>query len=241
MDFSGKRVLVTGAGKGIGRATAKMLAARGAEVVAISRSQADLDSLAEEIGARGIAVDLADAEATRRAALEALPADFLVNNAGTTALASFLDLPVEDFDLLYAVNARAPMIVAQEYARDRVKKGLPGAIVNVSSISSWIGFADHTAYCASKGAMDAMTRAMANELGRMGIRVNAVNPTVTLTPMAVKAWSDPAKSDPMMKRIPVGHFANPDEVAEVILFLLSDRASMINGITMPVDGGFMVN
>jgi NAD(P)-dependent dehydrogenase (short-subunit alcohol dehydrogenase family) len=241
MDFSGKRVLVTGAGKGIGRATAKMLAARGAEVVAISRSQADLDSLAEEIGARGIAVDLADAEATRRAALEALPADFLVNNAGTTALASFLDLPVEDFDLLYAVNARAPMIVAQEYARDRVKKGLPGAIVNVSSISSWIGFADHTAYCASKGAMDAMTRAMANELGRMSIRVNAVNPTVTLTPMAVKAWSDPAKSDPMMKRIPVGHFADPDEVAEVILFLLSDRASMINGITMPVDGGFMVN
>lgn len=241
MDFSGKRVLVTGAGKGIGRATAKMLAARGAEVVAISRSQADLDSLAEEIGARGIAVDLADAEATRRATLEALPADFLVNNAGTTALASFLDLPVEDFDMLYAVNARAPMIVAQEYARDRVKKGLPGAIVNVSSISSWIGFADHTAYCASKGAMDAMTRAMANELGRMGIRVNAVNPTVTLTPMAVKAWSDPAKSDPMMKRIPVGHFADPDEVAEVILFLLSDRASMINGITMPVDGGFMVN
>jgi len=241
MDFSGKRVLVTGAGKGIGRATAKMLAARGAEVVAISRSQADLDSLAEEIGARGIAVDLADAEATRRAALEALPADFLVNNAGTTALASFLDLPVEDFDMLYAVNARAPMIVAQEYARDRVKKGLPGAIVNVSSISSWIGFADHTAYCASKGAMDAMTRAMANELGRLGIRVNAVNPTVTLTPMAVKAWSDPAKSDPMMKRIPVGHFADPDEVAEVILFLLSDRASMINGITMPVDGGFMVN
>lgn len=241
MDFSGKRVLVTGAGKGIGRATAKMLAARGAEVVAISRSQADLDNLAEEIGARGIAVDLADAEATRRAALEALPADFLVNNAGTTALASFLDLPVEDFDMLYAVNARAPMIVAQEYARDRVKKGLPGAIVNVSSISSWIGFADHTAYCASKGAMDAMTRAMANELGRMGIRVNAVNPTVTLTPMAVKAWSDPAKSDPMMKRIPVGHFADPDEVAEVILFLLSDRASMINGITMPVDGGFMVN
>lgn len=241
MDFSGKRVLVTGAGKGIGRATAKMLAARGAEVVALSRSQADLDSLAEEIGARGIAVDLADAEATRRAALEALPADFLVNNAGTTALASFLDLPVEDFDMLYAVNARAPMIVAQEYARDRVKKGLPGAIVNVSSISSWIGFADHTAYCASKGAMDAMTRAMANELGRMGIRVNAVNPTVTLTPMAVKAWSDPAKSDPMMKRIPVGHFADPDEVAEVILFLLSDRASMINGITMPVDGGFMVN
>lgn len=241
MEFEGKSVLVTGAGKGIGRATAVMLAKRGAKVVALTRSQADLDSLADEIGSRGIAVDLADADATRRAALEALPVDFLVNCAGTTALDSFLDLPSETFDHILAVNTRAPMIVAQEYARDRVRRKLPGSIVNVSSISSFIGFADHAAYCASKGALDALTRVMANELGRQGIRVNAVNPVITLTPMAVKAWSDPAKSDPMMKRIPVSHFADPNEVAEVILFLLSDRASMMNGVAMPIDGGFMIN
>ncbi|SHF07562.1 NAD(P)-dependent dehydrogenase, short-chain alcohol dehydrogenase family [Kaistia soli DSM 19436] len=240
MEFSGKSVIVTGAGKGIGRATAKMLAARGAEVIALSRSQADLDSLASEIGCRGIAVDLADAAATRQAALEALPADLLVNCAGTTALDPFLDVTAETFDMIYAVNTRAPMIVAQEYARDRVAKGVPGAIVNVSSMASFFGIPDHAAYCASKGGLDALTRVMANELGRHGIRVNAVNPTVTLTPMAVKAWSDPAKAGGMLSRIPVGHFADPDEVAEVILFLLTDRASMMNGVAMPVDGGFMV-
>ena len=240
MDFRGKSVIVTGAGKGIGRATAKMLAARGAEVIALSRAQADLDSLAEETGCRGIAVDLADADAARAAVLAALPADLLVNCAGTTSLDSFLDVTAETFDWIYAVNTRAPMIVAQEYARDRVARGRPGAIVNVSSMASFYGLPDHAAYCASKAALDALTRVMANELGVHKIRVNAVNPTVTLTPMAVKAWSDPVKAGGMLARIPVGHFADPDEVAEVILFLLSDRASMMNGLAMPVDGGFMV-
>jgi L-xylulose reductase len=241
MDFTGKHVVLTGAGKGIGRATALMLARRGAKVTALSRSVADLEELQKEIGCIPISVDLADPEATRAAARKALPADYLINCAGTTELESFLDLKVENFDLLIAVNARAPMIVSQEYARERIASGRKGAIVNVSSISSFIGFADHAAYCASKGALDAMSRVMANELGRQGIRVNCINPTVTLTPMAIKAWSDPAKSAGMLSRIPLGRFAETDEVAEVILFLLSDEASMLHGLTMPVDGGFMVN
>ena len=241
MSFEGKSVLVTGAGKGIGRSLALMLAKRGAKVVALSRSQADLDDLHRETGARGIAVDLADADATRRAVLEALPVDLLVNCAGTTAVEPFVDVSIENFDLLYAVNARAPMIIAQEYAKDRITKGLPGSIVNVSSIASLVGIPEHAAYCASKGALDAMGRVMANELGRQGIRVNSVAPIITLTPMAVKVWSEPEKAAPMMARIPVQHFADPDEISEVILFLLSDAASMINGVTMPVDGGFMIN
>jgi L-xylulose reductase len=240
MEFEGKTVLVTGAGKGIGRATAKLLAARGASVVALTRAKEDLDSLEREISCRSIAVDLADAAATRAAALEAVPVDFLVNNAGTTSLNAFLDVSVETFDLLHAVNTRAPMIIAQEYARDRIRRGLPGSIVNVSSIASSVGFADHAAYCASKGALDSLTRVMANELGRHGIRVNAINPTVTLTPMAQKAWSDPVKSAGMLSRISLGNFAKPEDVAEVIAYLLSERASMLNGLAMPVDGGFTV-
>jgi NAD(P)-dependent dehydrogenase (short-subunit alcohol dehydrogenase family) len=82
---------------------------------------------------------------------------------------------------------------------------------------------------------------MANELGRHGIRVNAVNPTVVLTPMAVKAWSDPAKSGPMLQRIPLGRFVQPEEVAEAIAYLLGDGAAMVNGVTLPVDGGFLIN
>lgn len=241
MEFEGKSVLLTGAGKGIGRATAKMLAERGAHVVAMTRTKEDLDSLEREIGCRPIVVDLAQADATREAARAALPVDYLVNCAGTTALDPFLDVSAETFDWIYAVNARAPMIISQEYARDRVSRGLPGAIVNVSSISSFIGFADHAAYCASKGALDGLTRVMANELGRYGIRVNTINPTVTLTPMATKAWSDPAKAEKMLSRIPLGRFADPEDIAEVILYLLSDRAAMLNGLTMPVDGGFMIN
>ncbi|KAB0677713.1 SDR family oxidoreductase [Aureimonas leprariae] len=240
MDFTGKRVVVTGAGKGIGRATALMLAKRGATVVALTRSQADLDTLKAEAGCEGIAVDLADAEATREAARRALPADLLVNCAGTTELQSFLDVTVEAFDLLHAVNTRAPMIVAQEYARETLGRGAKGAIVNVSSVAAFVGIPDHAAYCASKAGLDGLTRVMAKELAPKGIRVNGVHPTVTLTPMAVKAWSDPVKAAGMMGRIPVGRFADPDDVAEVILFLLSDEAAMVNGLSMPIDGGYMI-
>ena len=241
MSLRGKTVLVTGAGKGIGRATVLDLIDRGANVVALSRTASDLAELAAEHGCRTIAVDLADAEATRAAVRAALPFDLLVNCAGIAELHSALQTTTEIFDHVMAVNARAPLIVSQEYARDRIARGAKGAIVNVSSISSFIGFADHAAYCASKGALDGLTRVMANEWGRKGIRVNGVHPVITLTPMAVKAWSDPAKSEPMLKRVPMGRFVEPPEVASVIAYLLSDDAAMVNGVDLPVDGGFLIN
>jgi L-xylulose reductase len=239
MEFKGKKVMLTGAGKGIGRALAEILVERGAQVYAITRSADDVASLRNDLGIEAVQVDLADVDATRAAAKAGLPCDFLINNAGTTELQSFLDTTVAAFDRLMAVNTRAPMIVAQEYARDRIALGKGGAIVNVSSVASFIGIPDHAAYCASKAGLDGLTRVMAKELGPYGIRVNAVNPTVTLTPMAVKAWSDPAKAAGMLSRIPVGKFATPQDIAEVILFLLSDAAAMVNGLAMPVDGGFM--
>jgi NAD(P)-dependent dehydrogenase (short-subunit alcohol dehydrogenase family) len=144
------------------------------------------------------------------------------------------------FDHLYAVNTRAPMIVAQEYARSLINDGRKGAIVNVSSVASFVGIPDHAAYCASKGGLDGLTRVMARELAPLGIRANGVHPTVTLTPMAVKAWSDPEKAAGMLNRIPVGRFAESSDIAEVILFLLSDEAAMVNGVSMPVDGGYMI-
>jgi L-xylulose reductase len=240
MSFAGKTVIITGAGKGIGRATALLLAARGAAVVAVSRTQADLDRLAREIGCRTIAVDLASAADARDAAVRALPADYLVNCAGINVLEPFVDVTVEAFDLVHAVNTRAAMIVAQEFARSRIAAGGGGAIVNVSSLSSFIGFDDHASYCASKGALDAMSRVMTNELGRHNIRVNCINPIVTMTELAARAWSDPAKSDPVLRRIPTGRFADPIDIAEVIAFLLSDAAIMMNGLSISLDGGFLV-
>jgi L-xylulose reductase len=238
MEFAGHRVLVTGAGKGIGRVTAKMLADEGADVIALSRSPEDLEALKAEIGCETIACDLADPAATRRAAQSVQPLNLLVNNAGTTRLEPFLDATEETFDWLMAVNAKAPMIIAQETARDMIRRGHKGAIVNVSSMAAFQGVPDHAAYCATKGALDAMTRVMAVELGPHGIRVNCVNPVVTLTPMAVKAWSDEAKAASMLSRIPLGRFVEPEEVASVILFLLSDKAAMVSGSQILVDGGF---
>jgi NAD(P)-dependent dehydrogenase (short-subunit alcohol dehydrogenase family) len=238
MEFQGQRVLVTGAGKGIGRAVVAQLAAEGAAVIALSRTRSDLEALQAEFGCRTIHCDLADADATRAAAISALPVDLLVNNAGTTQLDAFLDVKVETFDWLMNVNTKAPMIVAQECARDMIRRGHKGAIVNVSSMAAFQGVPEHTAYCATKGALDAMSRVMAVELGAHGIRVNCVNPVVTLTPMAIKAWSDPAKASSMLVRIPMGRFVEPEEVADTILYLLSPRASMITGSSITVDGGF---
>jgi L-xylulose reductase len=240
-EFAGKTVLVTGAGKGIGYATVHLLVERGARVIALSRSADDLARLRDDTGCETIAVDLANADATRDAVRAAQPVDLLVNNAGTAILQSFLDTTVEAFDQTINVNLRAAMIVAQECARSMIERGVGGSIVNVSSLSANVGFAMHAAYCASKGGLDAMTRVMANELGAHGIRVNAINPVVTMTPMGERAWSDPAKSAPMLARIPMSRFVQPEEVARTIAYLLSDDSSMVNGVSLLIDGGFQAN
>ncbi|MFK3799447.1 SDR family oxidoreductase [Pseudomonas sp. NPDC088444] len=232
-DFLRKRILVTGAGKGIGRETVKWLTRCGAEVIALGRNPADLTYCEQTL-----IVDLADATATQAAVASMLPIDLLVNCAGVVELESVLDTTIETFDHLMAVNTRAPMVIAQVVARDLIKRGVPGAIVNVSSLAAAVGTPNHLAYCASKAALDAMTRVMAVELGPHGIRVNSINPVVTLTPMAEKAWSDPAKSASMLSRIPLGRFVQPSEIASTIAFLLSDDAAMVNGVTLTVDGGF---
>jgi len=242
-DFSGRRVLVTGAGKGIGREIAVVLAGMGARVVATSRTEGDLASLKGEIGCEILVADLADAGAAKGMA-EAAEAgggiDLLVNNAGISVPQGFFETTVEAFDRTMAVNVRAAMVITQVVAKGMISRGKGGAVVNVGSQASMVALADHTAYCASKGALDQLTRMMALELGKHQIRVNAVAPTVTLTPMGEMAWGDPAKSGPMLKRIPLGRFAKPVHVARVVAYLLSEESDMVHGAVLPVDGGFLV-
>ncbi len=238
MDFGGRRVLVTGAGKGIGRATALMLAAAGARVVALSRDPGDLADLAAATGCATIAADLADLDATVGRVRDAMPFDLLVNNAGIAALEPFLSTSVATFERVLRINTVAPMLLTQAFAADLVARGAPGAVVNVSSNAAYLGVIDHAAYCASKAALDALTRVAAVELGPHGIRVNSVNPTVTLTPMGEMAWSDPARSGPLLSRIPLGRFLRAEQVAAAICWLLSDAADAVTGTCLDVDNGF---
>jgi NAD(P)-dependent dehydrogenase (short-subunit alcohol dehydrogenase family) len=239
--LDGKRALVTGAGKGIGREIVKQLVECGAVVVAVSRTQADLDSLRAETGCEIIQADIGDAAAAQQAAEAAGPVDLLVNNAGIARIEPFLEMTVAAFDETIAVNLRSAAIISQVVAKGLITRGVGGAIVNVSSQASMAALKDHAAYGASKAGLDHLTRVMALELGPHQIRVNAVNPTVILTPMGEKVWGDPVKGDPMRAKIPLGRFGYPHHVAEAVAFLLSDKADLIHGVMLPIDGGYLVN
>jgi len=239
INFEGKRALVTGAGKGIGREIAILLAKCGAQVTAVSRTEGDLETLREEINCQILVADLSDASAAQNAARDAGAIDLLVNNAGISVPQTLLETSPDAFDSTMAINVRAPLLISQVIAAGMISRGQGGAIVNVSSQASQVALADHAAYCASKGALDQLTRVMALELGPHQIRVNAVNPTVTLTPMGEMAWGDPAKSAPMLAKIPLGRFALPRDVAHAVAYLLSDNADMIHGALLPIDGGFL--
>jgi L-xylulose reductase len=238
IDFKGRRALVTGAGKGIGRDTAVMLARYHAKVIAVSRTEADLRSLQDEIGCETIVADLGDPAAVKRAAEKAGDIDLLVNNAAIAILQPFLETTVEAWDTTMAVNLRAIVIVSQVIAAQMIRRGVTGSIVNVSSMAAFQALTGHAAYCASKAGLDQLTKVMAVELGEYGIRVNSVNPTVVMTEMGKRAWSDPAKGGPMLQRIPLSRFAECNDIASVICFLLSDAAGMLNALALQIDGGF---
>ncbi|XP_033102594.1 L-xylulose reductase-like isoform X1 [Anneissia japonica] len=245
--FDGKKALVTGAGKGIGRDTVKLLAKCGADVYALSRTQSDLDSLKAEVPEiKTVCVDLSDWDSTKVAVEGCGPIDLLVNNAAIAKLEPFLEVTKEFYSYYLNnyfvnrtmnVNVRQLIQVSQIVARGMVERGLGGSIVNVSSQASLVGLTNHTVYCATKAAVDSLTKTMALELGPKNIRVNSVNPTVVNTAMGKIGWSKPEKAEPMKRRIPLGRFAEVEEVVHVILFLLSDKSSMMNGTCLPIDGG----
>ncbi len=237
-ELQNQRILVTGATSGIGLDIAQALAELGANLVLIGRNQDILNELEQSLGALTLAVDITDEAAVTAAFAEMPVIDGLVNCAGVSILDDVLDVKAKDLEHIMATNVTASAVVAREAARHMIANARQGSIVNVSSQAAMAALPGHLGYCASKAAMDAMTRVLCLELGPKGIRVNSVNPTVTLTPMAERAWSDPAKRDPMLAAIPLGRFAAPREVALPVAFLLSSAASMISGASLPIDGGF---
>lgn len=240
INFHNKRALVTGAGKGIGRDLVKKLVECGAETFALSRTKSDLDSLKKECPAiHTIQCDLANWDETHKAVTSCGDIDLLVNNAAVAILEPFLEITKEVMDKQFDINIKAMIQVSQIVAKGMVARGTGGSIVNVSSQASKAALLDHTIYSVTKAAVDQLTAMMGVELGPNQIRVNAVLPTVTNTDMAKVGWSDPAKADPMKAKIPLGRFAEVEDVVNTIIYLLSDKAAMINATCLPVDGGFL--
>jgi len=242
--------LVTGSGRGLGAATAELLARAGADVVLMSRTAAELDVVAERIRAEGgkatpCICDVCDGNAVR-AAIGQLPRlDILVNNAGTNIPAEFVDVKEEDLDRMLSLTVRAGFLVAQAAVRkmletppdQRIAGG--SSVVHVTSQMGRVGSPRRTVYCMVKHALEGLNKAMAVELAPHGIRSNSVAPTFLKTAMTAPFFArDPAFSDWVLQRIPLGRLGTVEEVAGTILFLVSPAASLITGESLAVDGGW---
>ncbi|MEP0945136.1 MAG: SDR family oxidoreductase [Rhizobiaceae bacterium] len=231
-------ILVTGASGGIGAATVRRLCKAGADVIASGRDQEKLDALAAETGCRTLAFELASEDSVRQA-LDGLDLWGVVNCGGFGGeIATPMDTDIDVFDKVISINARGALLVTKYASQSMVRLGKGGAIVNVSSQASLVALKGHISYGSSKAALDNITRVSALELGEHGIRVNSVNPTVVMTPMSAWYWGREDIERPFLEQMPLGRWATEDEIAAPIVFLLSDDASMITGVSLPIDGGF---
>jgi len=241
--LDGKRALVTGGGRGIGLAAASALAQAGAQVTLAARTQAEIEAAAQAIVARGdkaeaLPLDVTDLDAVRAAVDNAAPFDVLVNNAGTNRPAVLMDVKVEDFDAIFALNVRAAFFMAQAVARRLIEAKRPGSIINISSQMGHVGAARRTVYCASKHAMEGFTKAMAIELAPHDIRVNSLGPTFLETPMTRPFFENKAFRDEVLAKIKLGRLGQLEELTGAIIFLASEASSLMTGSALILDGGW---
>ncbi|MBB1601970.1 SDR family NAD(P)-dependent oxidoreductase [Variovorax sp. UMC13] len=244
-DFriDGRRALVTGAGRGIGLAAAAALAQAGAEVTLAARSEPELREACAQIRAEGgrcsrLVLDVTDAKAVEAALSTAGPFQVLVNNAGLNRPKLLVDVEDADIDAVFDLNVKAAFYVTRSVARGLLAAGLPGSIVNVSSQMGVVGSPRRSLYCASKHAMEGMTKALAWELGHANIRVNTVCPTFIETAMTAGMFADPAFRAWVVERIALGRLGRVEEIMGAIVFLASDASSLMTGSALMLDGGW---
>lgn len=246
-----KVALITGASSGIGRATAEAFAAKGVRVVAAARRQDELDSLVAAIEGRGgqatgVVTDVSSAEDVQRMVAHAITTygrlDYAVNNAATEgAPAPITELTEEAWDNVMNTNLRGMFLCLKHEARAMLKAGHGGAIVNIGSVNSFLGFATGSAYVSSKHALIGLTTSVSAELAPQGIRVNLVCPGVIDTPMhhrARKLIGDALFDEVVLPSVHLQRAGQPEEIARTVVFLCSDDASYITGTTLTPDGGF---
>ncbi|XP_067129648.1 L-xylulose reductase-like [Centruroides vittatus] len=236
-NFSNKRALVTGGSRGIGKEVVKQLTNCGAQVFALSKTQENLDALKAEIpSVETICVDVSDWKETEAALSKIGTIDLLVNNAGIADHAKTGEVTEEIYDKLVATNLKSAINVSQIIIKRLKDEKKPGSIVNVSSVASLV-YVFNISYASVKAALDKITKTMAVELGPYKIRVNSVNPTVVDTDMTKVIFENPEVEAQLKAMIPLGEFCNTEDIANAVLFLLSDKARMINGVILPIDGG----
>jgi 2-deoxy-D-gluconate 3-dehydrogenase len=247
-SLTGKCGIVTGAGSGIGRAMARGLAEAGARVAVVGRNLDRLQVAAEEMSSAGLTVipvqfDIAKTEKIPALVDQVLEKfgriDFLFNNAGTIHRAPTEDFPKEEWDRVINVNLTGPFILAQTVARQMIEQKIEGKIVNTSSLIAVFGGKTVPAYAASKGGLTQLTKAMCNDWGQYGIRVNAIGPGWVKTDLTQALQKDDSRYREITARIPLGRWADPDDLAGLAVFLASDASNYITGQVIFIDGGYL--
>ncbi len=245
MRLHSKVAVITGAAAGIGRSVSLQLAREGADVAAFSL-EGDHDGLRRDVEATGRRFvarfgDVTDAQTVEAFVREVEGdlgrVDILVNNAGIVITEPALKTTLDHWSRTLAVNLTGPFLFAKAVAPGMIQRRF-GRIVNMSSQASVVALDEHLAYCTSKGGINSLTQVLALEWGRYGVTTNAIAPTVVNTALGKLVWGKPAKGDPMRAQIPVGRFAEPEEVAAAVVYLASDDAAMINGHVLRLDGGY---
>ena len=241
-SLRGKRALVTGASRGLGLASASALAQAGAEVCCVARNKEDLDRVARAFveqgwGGHAEVLDLLDRAAVASFLKSQASFDVLVNNAGTNTPQPFLEVEEEVYDGIMDLNLRAVFFLSQGVARGMRDLG-GGSIIHVSSQMGRVGGEDRTAYCASKHGIEGLTKAMAFDLARYGIRVNAIAPTFVRTVLTQKALESEEARASIVSRIPLGRLGEVEDVMGAVVFLAGAASALVTGESIAIDGGW---
>lgn len=237
--LSNKTALITGAGKGIGKACVEAFIHAGASVIAVARTASDLDELSSRFGDRLIpwVMDATSDEFLERIAQHP-QIDILINNLGTNKPQSLLDLTDEALDTMLDLNLRTLFRVTRAVVRSMQDRNIGGSIVNIGSQMGHIGSPNRSVYCATKHGVEGLTKALGVELAPLGIRVNSIAPTFIETPMTAPMLNDPEFNQFVLDRIPLGRVGQVEEVANAAVFLASRASSLTTGSCLKVDGGW---
>ncbi|MCP4756847.1 MAG: SDR family oxidoreductase [Proteobacteria bacterium] len=248
-DLKDKVAIVTGGGKGIGKAIALGLAECGAKVVVASRTRDEIEAVANEIKNMGgdalpVEIDLMAVDRIPELVETAVKAfqrvDILVNNAARSFMRPLMDLREDGYDKIFDTNTKAAFLLSREAAKRMMEQGA-GRIVNITTVGAVRGGAGMGVYHASKAALTMLTKCMAVEWAPLNINVNAVGPGLTKTPFSQPIWSNPEVEEMIASKVPKGRLAEPEEVVGAVLFLCTEDANYITGETIYVDGGSLAN